>query len=362
MLNTGSNGTYIPPQFNDGLPVNHIILVCDVDGVIRNNTEDHIDHQVLASIKELINQHNVDVAFISGTPVAQNPFLEIWRRGNTSLNKAVGSFFIRELQEEKVDIYGALGGQRISREGQVEVLEEYPLDITFELSKLLLYGFFEEVRNEGSQQQKNYAEDLKMDLDKLTLKNRLQSPTNTADEFYELIFKIRSQLDPEFRLISYGAFVETHTSNPPWNAIRPSKWIKDQLNSPHLLISQITDEEKQVAVGLAHRGDKSFNFLMISKTNKSLTIKKHIQKKLRTQPNALIVTIGDTQVDFPMHQHAHLAYHVGLKQVWQDHYLPQCMLVQDKFGHDRQHVTGTLHVLNILKKNIGKAISNWNIS
>ncbi len=55
-----------------------IILICDVDGVIRNSTEGDIDPQVLASIKGLITTQSVDVAFISGTPVSQGPFLETW--------------------------------------------------------------------------------------------------------------------------------------------------------------------------------------------------------------------------------------------------------------------------------------------
>lgn len=362
MLITNTLEAYIPPQFNDGRLINHIILVCDVDGVIRSCTEGDIDPRVLVSIKELISKHNVDVAFISGTPVAQNPLLEIWRRGNITLDKAVGKYFSHELQEKKIDIYGAFGGQRITHEGHMEYLEEYPLDITFEVGKLLLYAFLDEVINDGSLQQKAYAKDLKTDLDGLKLINYQQASTVTADEFSELILKIRSEIDPHFRLISYGTFVETHTSNPPWNTERSAQWIQKQLDSPHFLFSQLNNKQKQVATGLAHRENNGFNFLLVSKTNKSLAMKKHMQEKLLAQPNALVVTIGDSQVDFPMHQHAHLAFHVGQKQVWQNHYLPHCLLVQDKCGQDRQHVAGTLHVLDILKKNIGKAMSHWNVN
>jgi hypothetical protein len=360
MVNYSLRDSYIPSQFQDGRPIEHIILVCDVDGVIRNSTEADADLRVVASIGELINNHNVDVAFISGTPITQDPFLETWRRGNITLDKAVGSLFARELKEKKITIYGALGGQRMAQEGQVEIVDEYTFDITFELGKLILYAFLEEVENEGTQQQKKFAEDLRSSIDELKLKNKQQPSIATADEFREIVFKIRSQLDPNFRLISYGAFVESHTSNPPWNTIRSLKWLKSQLDCSHLLISQVTEEQKQVATGLAHRGVGGFNFLMISKTNKSLTIKKHIQEKQLVYPDALVVTIGDTQVDFPMHQHAHLAFHVGREDVWKNHYLSQCMLVLDKFGRDSQHVNGTLHVLNILKNGIGKSIFDWN--
>ncbi len=109
MLNFNSIEAYIPPQFRDGRSIEHIILVCDVDGVIRNSTEADIDPQVLLSLKDLITTQNVDIAFISGTPVSQSPFLDTWRRGNITLDKAIGSFLVREVQEKKVTIYGALG-------------------------------------------------------------------------------------------------------------------------------------------------------------------------------------------------------------------------------------------------------------
>jgi hypothetical protein len=362
MLNFNSIEAYIPPQFRDGRSIEHIILVCDVDGVIRNSTEADIDPQVLLSLKDLITTQNVDIAFISGTPVSQSPFLETWRRGNITLDKAIGSFLVREVQEKKVTIYGALGGQRMNNKCQVEIIDEYPLGVAFELGKLLLYAFLEEVKNEGTHQQKKYAENLKIYLDQVQLKNKQQISAATADEFSKIISKIHCQLDPNFRLVSYGAFVESQTSNPPWNTDWSLKWIQNQLDCPPLLISQIPEEQKQVATGFAHRGNEGFNFLMVSKINKSLTIKNHIQEKLLIYPDALIVTIGDTQVDFPMHRHAHLAYHVGKEKVWKNHHLPQCMLVRDNFGRDSQHVNGTLYVLNILKNGIGKSIFDWNVS
>lgn len=348
-------------QFQDGRPIENIILVCDVDGVIRNSTEANADPQIVMLIKDLVATQSIDVAFISGTPISQNPFLETWRRGNHTLDKAIGKFFSRELQDNKVTIYGALGGQRMIKEGQFEIIDQYALDITFELGKLLLYAFLEEVKNQGTPHQIKYAEDLKLIIDELKLRNKQQSPEVSADEFSDIISKIHSKLDSGFRLVSYGAFVESQTSNPPWNTARSLQWLKNQLNCPDLRISQFPEEQKQLAMGIAHRENDRFNFLMISKTNKSLTIQKHLQEKLRIYPEALIVTIGDTQVDFPMHQHAHLSYHVGQEQVWKNHCLSHCMLVQDKFGRDSQHVNGTLYVLNSLKNNIGKPLADWNI-
>lgn len=354
--------TLITHQFEKVHPIEQIILVCDVDGVIRKRTDENADMRVISLLKELINLQNIDVAFISGTPITQSPFLETWRRGNITLDQALGLMLTPEVQNKKVTIYGALGGQRMTSDYQVEIVDEYPLNILFELGKLLLYAFLEEVAIDGTQQQKEIMKNLKLHIDKLVLKNHRQISSVTANEFAEIVFQIRLHLDPHFRLVSYGAFIESQSSNPPWNTFRSLNWIKSRLDDPHLLISQLPPEEKHVATGLAHRSNSSFNFLAINKINKGSTIKKHIKEKLLHYPHALIITIGDTQIDFPMHQHAHLAYHVGLEQVWKDCDLPQCFLVRDQYGNDSQHVDGTLHVLNIIKDGIGKPIGDWKLT
>jgi hypothetical protein len=352
----------IPSQFQDGRPIEQLILICDVDGVVRDSTDADADPRIISAIRALMSHPNVDVAFISGTPIVQDPFLDIWKRGNKTLDKALVSLFTHELKEKRMTIYGALGGQRINHEGQVEILDEYSLEAAFEIGRLLLQAFLQEVTNQGSDEQKKLAKSLQLSLNELTLKNKHQSSAITADEFSEIVLKIRSQLDPNFQLASYGASIETHTSNPPWTITHSLQWIENQLdNHPHLLISQMPHEQKKIAGGFARHGEAGFNFLLISKTNKGLTIKKHIEEKRYLYPHALIVTIGDSQVDFPMHQHAHLAYHVGQEQVWKNYSLPHCKIVLDKYGRDSQHVAGTLHVLNLLKQGLGKSIFDWNL-
>lgn len=350
---------FISQQFEKDQTIEKIILVCDVDGVIRRNTDEWADMRVISLIKELIHHQNMDVAFISGTPIAQSPLLEIWRRGNIPLDQALGSFLANEIRENKVVIYGALGGQRMTSDFQIEVVNEYPLAILFELGKLLLYAFLEEAAHDGREEQKEIILDLKLHIDELELRNHQQLSSETAYEFEKIVLQIRKFFDPHFRLVSYGAFIESQSSNPPWNTFRSLNWIKSRLNDPDLLIAQLPPEEKQVSTGLAHRANLSFNFLAINKINKGLSIKRHIEEKLLHYPKALIITIGDTQIDFPMHQYAHLAYHVGQEQVWKDGDLPHCFLVLDKFGKDSQHVDGTLHVLNIIKNGIGKSIGDW---
>lgn len=124
-------------------------------------------------------------------------------------------------------------------------------------------------------------------------------------------------------------------------------------------MSHLRSEQKNIATGYAKCGDQPFNYFLISKTNKGIAIKKHIEDKLKKYPHALIITIGDTQVDFPMHSNAHLAFHVGLEKVWHDNALPQCMMVRNVKGEDSQHIEGTLKVLNLIKEAIGKPFHDF---
>lgn len=361
MLISSFADAYIPLHFNDGRPIDQMILVCDVDGVIRKTTQDNADPRIVSAIKELIEVHSVDVVFISGTPVSQNPLLEHWRRSNSTLDLTVGKFFAPELKGGRIAIYGALGGQRITPDCETEFIVTYSSQQVFEISKLLLSAFLGEIENDGSKKQKKFASQLKSELAAFQLRDSGQPSSSTPHEFEEFVFKIQSDIDPHFKLVSYGTFVESHTTNPPWNTAWSYEWLKEQLGRSHLELSRIDEEQRHLATGLAYREDAGFNFLLISKTNKSHTLRKHIQEKLLQYPNALIVTIGDTQVDFPMHEHAHLAFHVGQEQVWKNHNLSHCMLVRDQFGSDSQHVEGTLHILNLLKNNLGKPIREWQL-
>ena len=72
----------------------------------------------------------------------------------------------------------------------------------------------------------------------------------------------------------------------------------------------------------------------------------------------MIVTIGDTQIDFPMHKNAHLAFHVGLKKVWENTPLSHCVVVCDSEGKDEQHIEGTIAVLKFLENKIGSSFED----
>lgn len=345
---------YIPKKFEDGQVIEQIILISDVDGVVREGTDVRADERVIQAIKSLLEHSGVDVTFISGTPIDNDPTVDIWRGGNLPLSKVFGSSFTQELMEKRVAIYGVLGGHSMQPDGSLQVVDEYSPEIVFELQKLLLQAFLKEVLNDGNDQQKKIAMALQNELDSLDGSSCPLSTTLTSDEFYPIIQVIHQHLDPHFRLIANGALIETQTSNALWSTALSSKWLQEEMNQPQYLVSHLAQFQKQVATGLAKKGDWEFNYLLICKTHKGLTTEKHIQEKLEHFPNALIVTIGDTQVDYPMHQNAHLAFHVGLEKVWANHPLPHCMMIRSPEGKDAQHVEGTLQVLKILSEAMGR--------
>jgi hypothetical protein len=353
-LKLNAQEIFIPKQFEEGQIIEQIILISDVDGVVREGVEATADPRVIQAIKSLLENQGVDVTFISGTPIENDLTLEPWRRGNVPLSKVFGFSFKQELLQERVAIYGVLGGHCMKADGTMKVVDEYSPEISYELGKLLIHSFLEEVLHYGSHEQKAVAKHLQIELASLESDHSDHSPNVTAAGFYKIIRVIHEHLDSNFRLITNGALVETHTSNPPWGSTLSSKWLKEEINQPQHMIFNLPQSQKQIATGYAKKAGEGFNYLLISKTNKGLTTKKHIEEKIKQFPKALIVTIGDTQVDFPMHQNAHLAFHVGLKEVWLNNKLPHCVMICNSEGKDAQHIEGTLQVLKFLNEAVGK--------
>lgn len=354
-LSLNAQEIFVPKQFEEGQMIEQIILISDVDGVIREGVEATADPRVIQAIKSLLDNKGVDVTFISGTPIENDLNTEFWRRGNLPLSKVFGSSFQQELLDERVAIFGVLGGHCMNADGTMKVVDEYPPDISYELGKLLIQSFLNEVLNSGNHEQKAIANNLQMELASLEANHSGHSANLTADELYQIVRVIHEHLDPNFRLVTNGALVETHTSNPPWSSSLSSKWLKAEIDQPQYRISNLPQSQKQIATGFARKEGEGFNYLLISKTNKGLTTKKHIEEKIKHFPKALIVTIGDTQVDFPMHQNAHLAFHVGLKEVWLNNPLSHCVMVCNSEGKDAQHIEGTLQVLKLLNEAVGKS-------
>ncbi|MBA3957325.1 MAG: hypothetical protein H0X51_02860 [Parachlamydiaceae bacterium] len=350
-----AEGIHIPFQFEEGQIIEQLIIVSDVDGVIRENVEALADPQVIHAFKMLLKNKNVHVTFISGTPIHNDRTVETWRQGNVPLKNVFGLSFEQELLEERVTIFGALGGHRMKRCGALEVVEGYPIELIFELGCLLIRAFLKEVLHHGNTQQASVANRICSELDSIRLINNSQPLTETPKEFCHIVHTIREHLDSDFRLISNGSMIETHTSSPLWQTSHSSKWLQAEIEKPEYLASALVFEQRQIASGIAHKGEKGFNFLLISKTNKGLTTKEYIAEKKSKLPNALVVSIGDTQVDFPMHYNADLAFHLGLERVLQDNPLSHCIMIRGPHGEESQHLEGTLKILKFLEKGIGKS-------
>lgn len=357
------NKRFIPQSFLEGQPIEQIILVVDVDGVVRESIESKADSRVTDALKALMKNQVVDVAFVSGTPVDIDRSLEPWRQANLPLNKVFEDLFHDELTARKVTIYGVLGGQKIGESGQLETLEEYSQEMAFELGSLLVHAFLLEVLTYGNPAQQQLARDLQQELNTLSLVDRHQPSHTTHREFHKIALMIREHLDPHFRLISNGALVETHTSNPPWSTSLSSDWLKHEMRQKQYLVSSLHSSERQISAGFGKRGDLGFNYLMVSKTDKGRTTKQHLEEKRKHYPNALIIAIGDGKIDFPMYEHAHLAFHVGLKEIWEKYHQPHhCILVCSQKGEDSQHVEGTLRILQFLEHIIGKSFYDVNFN
>lgn len=326
-------------------------LIFDVDGVVRHHTEMPIDERVLKSFKELVKHTNIKTTFISGTPVAQRNGLELWRKSNSTLDSSIGEQFKEELATKRIAIFGALGGQKLDSNLNKVVLEEYTLGQIFEIGKMLISAFILEVENDGNENHKKAAKFVLEKLKDLDLRNHAQHADETPEEFKELIEYIRESIDPHFKLISYGSFIESHTSHPAWHSHHSVNYLKKAVNDPDCGLFSLEEEEKHVGHGIAYRKVEGFNFLMISKTNKGRALKRILSEQ--TNNAEFLITFGDTQVDFPMHELADLSFHLGKRKIWEHHNLPHCHLVVDKDGKDEQHVDGTLFLLHQLQVSRG---------
>jgi hypothetical protein len=347
----------VPQAFQDGRPIKQLILISDVDGVVRDNVESTADPRVLAAVKSLLECSDVDIAFLSGTPIANDLTIELWRRGNIALDAVFGSSFTDELKKNQVSIYGAFGGHKMKANGDLEILDQFSLDTSFKISHLMIKAFLEEVIQYGREDQIQIAKHLYQQLDTLELQDLSQSITMTPREFGSIATAIRTHIDPKFRLMCHSPAIEIQISTTQFDISRIQTSIKHTLEA-----SQIADHlppEKQIVSGKAKRNGEDFSFTLVSRSHKGIAASHHISQKKEKFPDALIITIGDTQGDFPMHHNAHIAFHVGMEEIWRKNSLSHCMMVRNSKGEGSQHVEGTLKVLQLIKDALGKSFHDF---
>ena len=125
----------------------------------------------------------------------------------------------------------------MKKDGGVEVVDEYSLETSFELTRYLLHAFLKEVQMHGSIMQQELSRNLENQLHCVVLQDINQPTNTTAIEFDPIVRVIREHLDPHFRVMNDGPMVQTHTSNPPWNTGLFASWVQNQLDQPHSIAS-----------------------------------------------------------------------------------------------------------------------------
>src|SRR5690242_2349525 len=256
-----------PKPFPEEQVIEQVLVILDVDGVVREGIGAVADERVIAEVKALLSNPQISAAFISGTPVNNDTTLEMWRRGNLPLSAVFGSAFEDELSLGRVAIYGVLGGQCMRCDGTHEVLDAYSPECAFELARHLLLAFLKEVG--GSPEHRELCVRLESELNAITLQDPAQGSFVSPIEFAPVVEAIREHFDPGFRLICNGALIETHTSNPPWETGICCSFLEDAIaQSPHL--QALAPHEKRMAAGYAKRAGEGLNYMLISKTHKGI--------------------------------------------------------------------------------------------
>ena len=352
---------FIPAGFEAGEIIEQLILISDVDGVVRHNVESGADPRIIDAVQQLLKKGDVDVTFLSGTPVSNDLTVEEWRRGNIDLDAVFQDYFAHEMGADRVAIYGLLGSHKMRKDRSVEIVDSYSLAILFETSRLMLNTFLKQVISESNAQQQQIAVTLQDDLKKLMLQDDSQSLGVTPREFAAIALAIRKKIDPQFRLLCNCTTLEMQF-NPNWTLSGLLASLQTEVTQPAYEISTLSPAKRVVVSGSAQRDGEEFHFVTISKTHKGVASSNQIQAKTHGKSHrSLIVTLGDTQGDYPMHENAHIGFHVGKEQVWKDNAVaqPQCVLVRGENGEDRQHLNGTLKVVKLLADAVGKPFHDF---
>lgn len=321
---------------------------------------DKVDPRIAASFKRMLQEQNVEVVIISGSPAVNDQTVDEWRRANTPLRDAFGDLFTEEIRAKKMRIFGCLGGQELTAEGGAQ--GDYPLKTSFGLSHLLLEAFLRELSQHGSAEQKTLADRLQVKLSKVELEDENQ-PTNLTAREYKEIAETVCGLDNLFHLVNNGPSLACKTTFP-WVTESTAAWVRQELEKRAEQLGLDPAKLPTVSTGGEKRGDIGMRYLLISQTNKGPVTEKLLAG--RDLSTTLVLTVGDGEVDYAMHEKAAamklgmgVAFHVGPKDIWDKKPLHQCVMVVDKNGQDKQHLEGTLHVLNLVQEAVGKTFAEF---
>ncbi len=354
----------LPRSFDIDQIIDHVLIISDVDGVIRSHPDDkRIPENIVYTIKQLLRTNKVQMAFISGSPLTRTEDAGEWQLDVYPLEKLFLPEFENEIEEGKIVIYGAMGGQFLSSSNQVFYQKFYSPYQIEEGCKILLKSFLEEVSVQGSLSQKKQAFIILHSLKMLAPSNQAnnglanQSPYqhHSLEVLKNIVLSIRANIDPNFRLINRGNEVEFHASDTAWNFERIQISVSRELQK-NACFSNIVDQKKQCYYGS--------HWIKISHISKKDPATSFIESYRKTYPerSPLILAFGDGSVDFPMFDVAHLAFFVGSSsQVSKQKNIGKLplVIVRDSEGKDSCHVDGTFRILSALESSMGREFNHF---
>lgn len=297
-------------------PIERIILLSDVDGVIRDSVEDRgLSLNMREAIEVLLNTQKVEIVFISGSPCVKASVLHPWQEDNTSLYEIFYAPLKKWIENGTVTLYGAQGGQCLCATGICNFDQEYLINA---VEKEHLYSCFIDA----------YCAGASCSLSK-------KEWVASAEEIYNM--------DRGFRLIDRGCEIEMQVTQSGWDVEHAGEYLA--LHVPNATISS----------GVASRGEQPFFFLKISRVSKEIGAQKYLySKNIEINSGTLVVAFGDTQTDIGLYKVAAkfkgLSFHFGKEGIYEG--FP--FIVRSEEGCDRTHTEGAIRILKSLKNLITK--------
>jgi hypothetical protein len=302
------------------------VFLLDVDGVTRRGVTDVADPDVVAQIKRLLkaaDAHGVplDVIFISGSPCFPGS-TEDWCAGNVPLVDVLVPFFESEIRAGRVLVFGQQGADAIVSLPEGGISQFRSGFFTTDEDDAILAALVDCHARDVA------AVDAKVGALLRGVSDDCAKSTGAkgVQRFKPYALAVRSLFDPNFRIVANGAATEFHD----FRCLQPTTTIA-------------TIEGFRCVAGLAHRDHNEFRFVLVSKTDKGTSV----QAMFPAGSDVTLVTIGDTAVDFPMHEVGKYAFHVGLPSVFEAHRTPSTEHVTMVLTVDGRasQVDGTVDIL-----------------
>ena len=337
-----------------------IVLVSDVDGVIRNGGS--IDQKIVDRIKPLVEQGYMDVRYISGSAVLWPAFIENageeWRRDNPALGKAfVEAFGAEWLQrhERHVEVAGAMGGQRLKLEEGHPAVEfipghQYTEEQMFNGLKMLLQSFLMLAASVKPDKARE-AMDLLARLAPVehNAHDVMMTPEGalTPDVFREVMLGIRENIDPRARLINRGSDLELAVTRGMFPLDKAVPELNKLLTEIGSSFAKVDVQQRLVAVGS--------NYLKISKHSKAAAAEEFIHDRETQHQGWVTFSLGDGAVDVPMFEATQLSFFVGDdNELGTTRLLENTTYVRSPQGDARTLADGTVNVLGKITDAVNK--------